>query len=152
MPSLRKTFGSHPRRSLACEISGHLCFGSSSGKSSNLRTDLEFEITDLFYNELLLSSLLPVKASFEPFSKPYNNIKINFDQWLFGVEELSQKQRVWCAATSINAVANMHNLCLQENINIPPYLDIFLISKCLAGCARFVIYQLVRYINTLYNS
>jgi hypothetical protein len=95
-------------------------------KSYVRATDLEFEITDLFYNELLLSSLLPVKASFEPFSKPYNNIKINFDQWLFGVEELSQKQRVWCAATSINAVANMHNLCLQENINIPPYLDIFL--------------------------
>ena len=34
-------------------------------KSYVRATDLEFEITDLFYNELLLSSLLPVKASFE---------------------------------------------------------------------------------------
>ena len=53
----------------------------------------------------------------------FSDIQVQYSRW---TTEGTQTQRYWCAATTINAVEDMHNMCNDEGINEPPHLDIYL--------------------------
>ena len=55
----------------------------------------------------------------------FSNIQVNYNRWDIAGPG-TQTQRYWCAATTINAVDDMHHMCNDEGINEPPHLDIYL--------------------------
>jgi hypothetical protein len=53
----------------------------------------------------------------------YNDIHVNYSVWTQGN---TQTQRYWCAANTINCIAEMHDNCNTNGMNIPPHLDIYI--------------------------
>lgn len=74
----------------------------------------------------ILNYIRPVTDYIGSISGPnFSNIQVNFSRW---TEERTQTQRYWCAAQTINNVEDMHEMCNQENINVPPHMDIYMAS------------------------
>ena len=74
------------------------------------------------YNVLRL--VIPVTDYVGEVSGPdFSDIQVRYNRW---TTEGTQTQRYWCAATTINAVDDMHDMSNDEGINEPPHLDIYL--------------------------
>ncbi len=54
---------------------------------------------------------------------PYNNIEVKYDLWTV---RGSQAHMHWAASTVNNAIHDFHSYALNEGINLPPWLDIFI--------------------------
>lgn len=78
-------------------------------------------------NGNLLNYIRPVTDYVGEISGPnFSNIEVNYSLW---TQEGTQTQRYWCAATTVNAVEEMHKMCSDEGINTPPHMDIYLTSN-----------------------
>lgn len=94
----------------------------------------------------LLNYYRPVADYVGGISGPnFSNIKVRYNRW---TEEFTQTQRYWCAAQTINAVEDMHNMCNEEDINTPPFIDIY-INANNAGAAWMAHYDGIKLIELL---
>lgn len=74
----------------------------------------------------VLSAIRPIRHRVYKHGKSgpnFSNIDIKFNRYTSG---LTNTQRIWRAATTINAVTEMHEECNNRSINPPPYIDIYL--------------------------
>lgn len=94
--------------------------------SVDFTTDEFGNISGTNFNGNFLNYFKPVTDYVGEINGPnFSNIQVNYSRWTI---EGSQTQRYWCAATTVNAVEEMHDLCNIEGINTPPHMDIYLAS------------------------